>query len=88
MLTYVAQSHLTIQYLPVRTLGVERTIVLMTQHAPLETSGTNWPKLRHVRYPVVRTELSYLPKDGRQAQKNTCFTVSTFYAQTNGANFI
>ena len=30
--------------------GVERTIALMTQHAPTETSATNWPKLRyHVR---------------------------------------
>ena len=27
--------------------GVEKTIALLTQHAPLETSGTVWPQLRH-----------------------------------------
>ena len=48
--------------------GVEKTITLMMQHEPYETDGTNWSPPRRQ---AVRTELSDMPKDGRQTQNNT-----------------
>ena len=67
----------TFPYIPPCTLGVvvERTIALMTQHVPLETSGTEWPHLGH----GVRQFVQNYP---------TCLKMDTRHKNTRASQFV